>query len=376
MNKVLVWGTGDAWSKIKSILNLGVCDIVAFIDTFKKAEFNEGKKVIYPIDIEQYDYDYLFIASSSNIDINNKIKELKIRKDKIVDLWEVFLNIGYYNNMKEYLRRRLNKAKNLNIDTIITGLSYARWGIDESILPNNILNLAMDSSDLYDNHLIAKRAINLNKNIKNVIIGLSYMSFEYDLSKVDVYTKYACDIVYKDLIGDSRNILGNIVKDIRILEGNDAERLDLDIMKPESVGQLSLKNYPQNEVLRICKNEALRDSNKNYPNTVKKNTIILKEYIEMLEQNNCNITLVVFPVCRIYSKHFSERLKKQFKNIINEMKMNYNFRFLDYFDYQRMLNEDFRDGSHLNKKGGRKFTHILNNDLFKVKLNGVISDEK
>lgn len=247
MKNILVWGTGSGWDKIKRIIDESNIKIIAFIDTYKTEQFKDGKKIILPTQIKNYKYDYIIIASSANNQIINQLKNLNISEIQIIDMWNEYSYLNCAYQLKKYLNIRLNQVKNKKIDTIVTGMSYARWGIDATLAPPNLLNLSMDSSDLYSNYLIAKKALLLNNDIRNVIIGLSYMSFEYDLSKVNGDTKYYCEIIYKDLVDDDRKISKKRRINFNELKFNYCQNENIGEMKPEALGNLSLMRYEVEE---------------------------------------------------------------------------------------------------------------------------------
>lgn len=365
MRRVLVWGTGSAWDKSKVIIYEDNIEIVGFIETQRRdtEQYKEGKLIITPSEIKKYAYDSIFIASSAKNEISKALINLNVTEDKIIYLWEIYNYLERCYQMKRYLEKKLEEVNSKRIDTIVTGLSYARWGIDSTVAPKSLVNLAMDSSDLYTNYLIAKKALQINNKIKKVIIGLSYFSFEYDSSKIKEYFKYDCQMIYKDLVDDNRGMLENEFSNYNyeVLDNFDYDNLGE--MKSEVLANTSLLEYEMNERNARCKEEAIRDSRKDYPLTVKSNIRILKAYVNMLQDYGCEIKFVVFPVNKVYSKYFDEKLKKQFSVIMESLRAEFNFKIFDYFDCDEMQDEDFRDGSHLNKSGGEKFTRILINKV-------------
>ncbi|WP_017810406.1 hypothetical protein [Clostridium saccharoperbutylacetonicum] len=56
-------------------------------------------------------------------------------------------------------------------------------------------------------------------------------------------------------------------------------------------------------------------------------------------------------------------MKEEFYSIINKVKEQYSFQFLDYFNNKLFEDSDFYDVSHLNEIGAEKFTRILNKDI-------------
>lgn len=160
MRKIVIWGCGSAWIKIKKMLN-NKAKIVAFVDQYKK-DYKDGVKIYSPDNLRRLDYDYIIIASQYGKQIREKLIDLDINMDIVIDLYELNLRIEYIKLKREYFKRRLEQSiKSLKINTIVTGMSYARWGIDEEMLSDKILNLSMDSSDLYVNYLTVKKSLNI-----------------------------------------------------------------------------------------------------------------------------------------------------------------------------------------------------------------------
>ncbi|MFT8351708.1 hypothetical protein [Clostridium saccharoperbutylacetonicum] len=193
MINVFIWGTGDFRSKVESIINSKNINTIAYIDNKKEMQgkFINDKTIINPNKINEYKYDYILIASQYYKEIHDQLIYLGINEKKIINSFKFIEDITiieYMKSDKEYLYNKFednyNNAQNsMHIDSIITGLSYAECGIDLNTLKNKALNFALSGQDIYYDYNIAKNVIEGTKNkIKNVIIGLSYYSFQYDLS--------------------------------------------------------------------------------------------------------------------------------------------------------------------------------------------------
>lgn len=359
MYKVIVFGTGKASQIVESALKNEV-NIICYCDNNKEKwdELYNNKIVINPLKIRERKFDYVIIASQFEDIIYNQLLNLEIDSTKIFQFYNYMDSYNYILTDLELLGRHKN-----DIEGIATGISYTANAIDENILNKKVLNIAHPSQDLYfDYHLIKYILKNYKKDLKHfkfVFIGLSYYSFEYDMSMTSMKGKAA---LYYEAIGikhnfnnvekkiKNRNINRKIAKKIFNLHKNGYPVIDL-LNNVENVSEISERN---------AKTQALLDCNKNYLETVKENKQILKKYLNLLTENNIKPIVIVCPVSEYYAKYFSQRLKDQFTKIIEETRKEYNFQFIDYFNSDLFKNEDFYDVSHLNNKGAEKFTTILN----------------
>lgn len=251
----------------------------------------------------------------------------------------------FENNIEEY-------------ETIITGISYFVSGIIGNKLKRRGINFAFDSQDLYCDYHITKYLLEKYKtNFKYSIIGLNYFTFQYDMSlsamkdNMKIYyptLKKKHNLVFKD---DYNRLIINKEIANKIIEKNNVVRT---IFKPLN---------KSNKLYEVGKAQAELDCNKNYPKTVIENTKILKDYLELLIANNIKPIIVICPVTKYYSNYFSERIKEEFFEIINSLRCNYNFQYIDYFESKLFDDNLFYDVSHLTFEGGEKFTMILNEEI-------------
>ncbi|MDU4476654.1 chemotaxis protein [Clostridium sp.] len=359
MYNIIIFGSGSTSEAVTHSINSKV-NIVGYIDN----DSNKWNENIYPPNyIQELKYDFIIIASQYNNEIYNQLINMNIDRRKIFEYTNFFLLM---NNRFEY---NVNLYKN-NIEkykVLITGISYFKNGIQERLLKYNAINFSYDSQDLYYDYQIAKYLIEgYNNNFKYCILGLSYYCFEYDLSlssmkdNVNLYYNilqekhnYKLPIDVEERLKICKHIYFKIFNTIENRKENYIYGIKNDITK-------SIK-YDNIEILG--KEQAKKDCNKNYPNTVKENVEILEKYIKLLIQNNIKPIIVIPPVTKYYSKYFSERIKNEFFEILNKLKEKYEFQFIDYFENLQFTVYDFEDVSHLNIHGGVKFTEILNKEI-------------
>ena len=368
MNKkynVLIFGTGTSAIYLESGLDKNKVNIIGYIDNnkCKQGTYYEEKYVYSPIEAINMDFDYILIASQYNDEILEQLLSYGVDYKKIFQFF-LFLNM-YGNNHKKKINLFLQDE---NYEVLCTGISYAAIGFQQSVCSKKAFNFALGSQDLYYDYNIIKYLFRNHfekiKNIKYCIIGLSYYSFQYDLSlsamkykchayreTINQYHNYDIDLNFKKYFEVSLDIFNNIC-----LKGN--EKL-YKFNRSEIYKEVITKEHMEYKG-RV---QAKMDCNKNYPNTVIENKKIFKEYIEFLKSKNIKPIIVVFPAMSYYTKYFSEKIELEFKEIISEFKKEYDFQYIDCFRMDNFDNKYFADVSHLNKEGGEEFTKILNHKI-------------
>ena len=97
MLKILVFGLGKGYSRLKNVLDYERVEIAACIDndSRKWGSLVDGSPVIAPDDINQFDYDYIVLTSQFYSEIEVQLAGLGIAPDKILNFFS--------NNIKSFL---------------------------------------------------------------------------------------------------------------------------------------------------------------------------------------------------------------------------------------------------------------------------------
>lgn len=363
MYRILIFGTGNTSHKVLKILDLSKVKVLGFIDNdISKAGMKYyGLEVILPDEINKYSYDFILITSMYYVDIYKQLIDLNINKEKIIN--------GLFVLEPSYFKINRKELQGSMCEFIITGLSYAK-GIKETLLRKNGVNFAMNSQDLFFDYCIVKYILDNKEqfpNLKYCLIGLSYYSFQYDMLKTSAkgllyryeflnetinkvsYTKATNISIIKKQYGfDTLYFHENFFEDIFISDmRNQAETLkDISI-----------------DIKEASKSVAILNSNKEYPQTVLENELILKDYLTLLAKNDIKPIIIINPQNQIYRRYFSSRLKLEFEQIISRLKEEFDFQYLDYYDSKYFKYKDFIDGHHLNFEGNKKLTLMLDNQI-------------
>ena len=365
MINIVLYGINLLSIKILNLIDRNKCNIIAIATNSQK---NIGKKI-----------DNISIVGLE--DINNLSYELMITT--IYN--KVFDNNIYTINFKEYLTNYYDfeissflyklSNNNENIDGFITGLSYVDVGIDVSRIDGNVINAAISSQDIFYDYEMAKYILSdktYSKNIKFALIGLTYYSFEFDLSKCSVkdrvyfYYPFIKNIHNKNDFSEKKcerfDQLDEILKRIFIKDYKNEIYKDIE-NKYEKGWQEYISGHLTNEKIIMGRKDVEKDSLKNYPETVKENITVLNNYITFLKNNNIKPYIVVAPVSKYYYLNLSERIKNEFKSIMIEISNKNSVKIYDYFNSSLFNDEDFYDIAHLNRKGAIKFTELINSDI-------------
>lgn len=366
---ILVFGTGKGCDFFIALLK-NTSNISAFIDSDRTKIGTKfyGIDVISPQQICNYKYDYIIIVSQFYFEIKSLLLNLDIETEKIIEFYRILpIKIEEKFNLQKSICDFVSKDYKI----LVTGISYALRGINEKKFNQSTINLAMSSQDLFYDYNIVQRLFKIKpKNkIRKAILGISYYSFHYDLSKSSV--KDRCLIYYNTL-----KKVHNLVDTDLLNQYINYNKLEELIFKENYLNIACEQNNNFNTLTNKLLHGKLDDtkydtgvkiaklhSKKNYPKTYKENLFILTEFIKFLNYNGIEIALVIFPTSSYYYNYFSKQLINEFYNTINELREEYKFQFYDFFDSKLFNDNDFYDVNHLNEIGANKFTKILNDHL-------------
>lgn len=122
MHNILVFGTGSGWQNIKGTLDFDKIKISAFIDNNPKKIGNtlNHRPIIPPHQINNYQFEYILIASEYFKEITEQLNSLNVSGDKILPFYEYASLIKYdffeVINIKrgcftDLLRKKIDECK-------------------------------------------------------------------------------------------------------------------------------------------------------------------------------------------------------------------------------------------------------------------------
>lgn len=305
------------------------------------------------------------------------------------DIFKMFYEYSYNRYMSNYdyyyLKYSLERALQPDIKALVVGSSYARFGIEESILNVPCINLALASQDIYYGCLIGRYVINKNPNIKKIFIGTGYYSFYSDLSlnKGEELTRIS-DVYYpifkdvhncKDLPkGQNNNLDDNELFDIKKIVDIFSSDLFkqfggnyfIDIrnrvrMRMNLIGAENLKWFEIDESYRkrvaYERANAHNKSNK-YVGSYKENKEIINSFVKYCNERNVEVCMVAFPSTKFYEETILKEHKENYMEALNSI--DGELHFIDFNDLDIFTDEDFVDMDHLDKSGAIKISKVIN----------------
>lgn len=367
----------DEYRLFDSIINPNI----KIIDTLKKISYSEYIFNILVIDKEN---------CAEELDMYHFDKVIYYNKF-IDDSFNLAMKI--YNSQYDYnyLRYSLEKAKKANINGIVVGTSYSMYGIDESMLEGDVVNLSLASQDLYYSYKIAKNIISHNNNIKKCFIGTGFWSFYMDVSKSLDDGVPRIQNVYYPILLDSHNYEyeGNIKNQTLANYIDDEIKYIFNISKLDDrfnefifqgyetyfntsrtknnnnmLGMNKLVSMSLEDKLKVAKiragshNELIK-----YKETKNENIFILTEFLEYLCNKNIKPIIINFATTRYYFKFISLEHITEYNEVISELSKKYKFEFIDLNNYDIFEDDDFVDMDHMSDKGTFKVNEVLNNIL-------------
>lgn len=264
-----------------------------------------------------------------------------------------------YQLKKDYLDQNASE-----INTLILGSSHTFYGINPEYFSKKTFNAAYVSQSLDLDYEILKTYNLKFKNLKRVIIPISYFSlFETLETDVEKWRMKNYSLYY-DL-----NIETNINNKLEILNSDIQSNL-----------KKSIKHYLLNKSFitssKLGWGTDFKSKNKKAFKgefTAKKHTVknfdlfydnlkSLRNIITLCKKKNIKIIFVTTPTHKSYYQNLNQiQLEKTTKTISELVKQNPNCVYLNLLQSESFTDEDFYDADHLNEIGAKKLALFLEN---------------
>lgn len=286
----------------------------------------------------------------------------------------------------------LNKKKQIIVSRLdstvvaIMGSSHTNFGIDPNYISLPATNFAFPAQSLYYDCKLIDKYYSRMPSLKFVIFDLSIHTFgynEYQSSPRECF-------FYKKEFGIP--LEHQTYFDIRDYS---ALALSLTTVFPDNLFNYIDKNIfsekPNGGSAAIINNDGFQENGFFYNSTVVKAefndqegldrvaaqfggldssnvepiTELLDKTINDLKKNGIEVIFVTVPCHKSYYKHIDIKSRSDFFIRVNYFTNKYKIKYFNYLDDSRFTLEDFADIDHLNYIGAKKFSKIINEDLFK-----------
>lgn len=319
-------------------------------------------------------YDYVIVCSNMNE------KQLAgLEPDKIIRY--DFLKFCHYGISPEtaYLESKLMEKLSHKVEGAVTGLSYEQRGINYDEIGRNLVCLAAPSQDLYlDYHnfvWLYDEVVNQRKgSMKYCVLSMDFYRLWYDLSMSDAKIRMLC--FYKRLrcVHHFHDFDSHLVKAEEDLKVCEKLMIDKYIHKdyvnsfhPElHFGEDRDQYIMTEEAYQRDREEVRKVFHKPYPLTMQENIGILNHFLKFLYSHHIKVLVYIPPFPEVFNEFTSKEMKNTTLNVLSELKEIYEFDFLDLSEHKMFTNEYFADWCHLNSKGAKLATDILNDYMDKI----------
>lgn len=397
MKKIIIYGLGEGRGYIEACLKADH-QIIGYTDSNSKISVFNGRR-FYPLEeLKESGVDYIILAMENrktcqeiSAVLNSKYG---IDENRVIDFWH-FYYATLSVNLADY---RVLEMKE-NIDGVILGLSHGEVGIHTDYLTGEWCNLAISSQDIYSNckvfRYVYEKYTEKFTALKYVIFDLfDWIYFNYDTSMAGNALHY---------IGSVKNIPGiihNLKKNKQLLDRGFTEEglpakgirpLKEDITEQErSVMTLLFENIHAKEwiyrkygkrkkygiIEKECDDYCKPDympaiGKKHFYDTIQENILAFRELLNMLYQINGEMKIYAVLIPRYYivesiHKNLYRQWKEEFEDIIEEIRKDYRFEYLNFKDYLPISGNHYfySDVSHLNETGSAAFTSLLDSMIF------------
>lgn len=266
-----------------------------------------------------------------------------------------------YQLKKAYLDQ--NAAQ---INTLVLGSSHTFYGINPEYFSNKTFNAAYVSQSLDLDYEILKKYDSKLKNLKTVIIPISYFSLfetlETDVEKwrIKNYVMYY-DLENNYQFTDNFESLNNhITQNIKKVIKHYA--FHKSFLTSSHLGWGTNFNSKNKKALNGAFT-GKKHTAKNF-DLFDKNVKSLQKIIALCRENKVKIIFITTPTHSSYYENLKATQLEKTTNTISELvKNNSNCMYLNYLKSDKFTNEDFYDADHLNEIGAKKLSIVLNRKI-------------
>ncbi|MBR5531777.1 MAG: hypothetical protein IKU59_00495 [Bacteroidales bacterium] len=271
-----------------------------------------------------------------------------------------------YSYKNEYMLKNCD-----SINTLVLGSSHSFYGINPLYLENNSFNLANVSQDLKFDLYLLNRNIEKCKELKTVIIPISYFSlYETPLDKGNEKFRVKFYEHYMDYNDTQLNSIEKMeIYNPTILQekvGNWFKNL-IGINADYGVDSLgwatgySVSKIDDEIEINVSKTILRHTPNEDYIN---ENIRYLNKIAELCYTNNIRLYFITTPTLQEYYNNIDAKRWLFTTSTVNDICLKYDASYYNYLKDERFDKSDFFDADHLCHKGAEKFSKILKSDIF------------
>ncbi|MCU4174512.1 D-alanyl-lipoteichoic acid biosynthesis protein DltD [Carboxylicivirga sp. N1Y90] len=266
-----------------------------------------------------------------------------------------------YKVKKEYLEAHCSE-----IEVLILGTSQTYYGVDPNYIDAHAYNAAYVSQTLnFDLAILEKYSTSLG-SLKTLIVPISYISLFVDLEsgkenwRVKNYNLYH-HLNKSNRIGTNSEVFGNnlFVNMKRLFYFVIGKPLITTSDLGWGIDFKSTDGYPLLETgISASKRHTINDYT-----LLNQNMEVIKRMHRICQNNNTQLVLISAPTHKHYNDRLNDTQLQLFNNAINTLVLETEVKYYDFRNDERFKDSDFFDAIHLNEKGAKKLTELLNDTV-------------
>lgn len=271
-------------------------------------------------------------------------------------------------------KNRIIKEKYDQIETLILGDSHAFFGINPEYLETKVFNLSNISQSLYFDQLLFEKHVDRIPHLKNVIITIGYYSLsQLKNTKEDQWRKY----FYRQ----------QMELDVPIISPFDIKKYSIGLTRRFDKSIHLFRKYLDKGTIIGCnangwgdyytktsgvdlitQSKVTAQRHEDFLLDFEENLTKLRSIIAYCKKMNCTIYLVDMPVHSSYLDALNpEKLHKMTMSCHYLAEENKHVRYLNLRKDPALKDSDLYDPDHLNHKGAKKYTKIINEMMATLK---------
>jgi len=262
-----------------------------------------------------------------------------------------------YKYKKEYLIKNSH-----NIVKLFLGDSHTYYGINPSFISGSAFNASHISQSIDLDYEIIKKYKNNWDELKYIIIPINYSTLFSRLSNGIEYWRVKNYNLYYDMqlsnsLSDNSELLSVSFK------SNLKRIISYYFLNKTSITCSKLgfgNNYVKsNDLVKTGKKAALRHTEKDL-SKLNESLEILKKIIDFSSKNNIEIIFYTSPTYNTYVSNLDEtQLNLTINTMTGLAEKNSNCSYFNLLNDSHFYSSDFRDADHLNPKGAKKLSLLV-----------------
>lgn len=269
-----------------------------------------------------------------------------------------------YSYKKGYLDNHSNE-----IETLILGSSHSFYGLNSIYFSSNTFNAAHVSQSLDFDFQIYKKYSDSFESLKTIILPISYFTMWGKLENGSESWRVKNYSIYYD-IHNSKSFSNNFEVLSNKIGPNLKRLISYYVMNKTNITctnwgwGTSYDSSKNQDLLETGKTASLRHTRDDISS--ERNIIVFNENISILNKiieskENLEVILFTPPAYKTYREHLNQEQLNQTIKISTEIAEKHdNCVYYNFLENSDFIAEDFFDADHLNEKGAKKLSILLN----------------